>query len=42
MTTKWFEKYSQKNYSMSKENTGDPEFDLFYELSEFDRSESVV
>ena len=36
MTTKWFEKYSQKNYSMSKENTGDPEFDLFYELSEFD------
>ncbi|WP_258097937.1 FecR family protein [Marinoscillum pacificum] len=36
MTSKWFDKYCQKHYSESKKTSDDEEFELFYELSEYD------
>lgn len=37
MPAKWFEKYCQKHYSQDSDPTEDSEFELFYELSEFDQ-----
>ena len=36
MTSKWFDKYCQKHYSESNKTSEDEEFNLFYELSEYD------
>ncbi|MEQ8472261.1 MAG: FecR domain-containing protein [Marinoscillum sp.] len=38
MPINWFEKYSQKHYSPSEGSDLKDEFDVFYELSEFDHS----
>lgn len=38
MNSKWFDKYCQKHYSKSNKPSNDEEFELFYELSEFDTS----
>ncbi len=36
MATKWFDKYCSRHYSQGTSSSDDPEFDLFYELSEFE------